>query len=51
VIGVILNPGFSRVKDPARIGMDPAGLRPGKCRADPGKILHGLKAVQDDAID
>ena len=49
---VILNPGFSRVKDPARIGKGLATLATpgGQCRADPRKILHGLKAVQDDAI-
>jgi hypothetical protein len=47
---VILNPGFSRVKDLARrVAILPA-KREGCIPADPREILHGLKAVQDDAI-
>jgi hypothetical protein len=50
---VILNPGFSRVKDLARIGtglwLFGVSSRRGFL-ADPREILHGLKAAQDDVL-
>jgi hypothetical protein len=46
-------PGFSRVKDLARIGTGPwfvEGVAQSKVPGAPREILHGLKAVQDDAV-
>ena len=46
-------PGFSRVKDLARIFTALGffrGVKGANVSADPREILHGLKAVQDDAI-
>ena len=44
-------PGFSRVKDLARSGTGLVGtIERAGVPADPREILHGLKAVQDDAV-
>jgi hypothetical protein len=52
--GVILNPGFSRVKDLGHIGtrlLMFGSIVQARVPADPREILHGLKAVQDDAVE